>query len=56
MKKTVKPAPKSVAFSIRLSTEARAALQKAGKTEERSAAWVAQRAVMQWLKAEGYLK
>jgi hypothetical protein len=57
MKKPVaKPVPKSIPFSIRLAPAARAALIKAGETEERPAAWIAQRAVMQWLKANGFLK
>ena len=57
MKKPVaKPAVKSIAFSIRLTPEARRALLRAGEAEERPAAWLAQRAVMQWLKEKGFLK
>jgi hypothetical protein len=56
MKKPVKPAPKSIAFSIRLTPEARAALIKAGAAEERPAAWIAQKAVTLWLKEKGFLK
>jgi hypothetical protein len=55
-KLATKPAPKSIAFSIRLSPEARKALIKAGEAEERPAAWIAQRAVMQWLTLNGFLK
>jgi predicted transcriptional regulator len=55
-KPAAKPATKSIAFSIRLSPEARKALIKAGEAEERSAAWIAQRAVVQWLKEKGFLK
>jgi predicted transcriptional regulator len=51
-----KPEKSSIAFSIRLSAEGRAALIEAGKAEERSAAWIAQRAVTQWLKTNGFLK
>jgi hypothetical protein len=47
---------KSTPFSIRLTPRARAALIKAGEAEERAAAWIAQRAVLDWLKANGYLK
>jgi hypothetical protein len=57
MKKPTKPAvPKSISFSIRLAPVARAALIKAGEAEERPAAWIAQRAVMTWLKEKGFLK
>jgi len=47
---------KTTPFSIRLSPRARAALIKAGEAEERAAAWIAQRAVLAWLKENGFLK
>jgi hypothetical protein len=58
MKKSAKPSsvPKTTAFSIRLTPRARAALIKAGEAEERAAAWIAQRAVLAWLKENGFLK
>jgi hypothetical protein len=57
MKKSAKPAaPKTISFSIRLTPTARAALIKAGEAEERPAAWIAQRAVVGWLKEKGFLK
>jgi hypothetical protein len=60
MKKPTKPAkppvPKTISFSIRLSPTGRAALIKAGEAEERPAAWIAQRAVVAWLKEKGFLK
>jgi hypothetical protein len=57
MKSPKKPAvAKTTAFSIRLTPRARAALIKAGEAEERAAAWIAQRAVLAWLKEKGYLK
>jgi predicted transcriptional regulator len=42
---------KSVSFSIRLPAAAREALIEAAKAEQRSAAWIAQRAVLAWLEA-----
>lgn len=49
-------AKKTVPFSIRLTPRARAALIKAGDAEDRAAAWIAQRAVLDWLKENGFLK
>jgi predicted transcriptional regulator len=57
--KKVMPVPKSQAkpvFGIRLSADERKALDKAATAEDRPAAYVARRAILDWLKANGYLK
>jgi predicted transcriptional regulator len=61
MKKTVKPQIKTprrgkALFSIGLDPQERAALDKAAGAEDRSSAYVARRAVLDWLKANGFLK
>ena len=53
-KKVVKAPP--AMFSIRLSVEERKALEKAAKEEDRPMAYVARRAILDWLKEKGYLK
>jgi hypothetical protein len=54
VKKVVK-APKPM-FSIRLSADERKALEKAGAAEDRPLAYVARRAIRDWLKENGFLK
>jgi hypothetical protein len=60
MKKPVgRPAsrgPKAKPFSIRLEPAVRAALSKAGDAEQRPAAFIALRFIVDGLKAGGYLK
>jgi hypothetical protein len=46
----------TIPFAVRLVPEAREALIKAGEAEERPAAWIAQRAIVLWLKDNGWLK
>jgi hypothetical protein len=48
--------PTTVPFSVRLKVEDREALIKAGAAEDRPAAWIAQRAIVAWLKAEGWIR
>jgi hypothetical protein len=61
MKKPVKRStvtktqPKAM-FGVRLAAEEREALDKAAAAEDRSAAYIARRAILDWLKAQGYLK
>jgi len=43
-------------FGIRLATEERRALEKAAKEEDRPMAYVARRAILDWLKEKGFLK
>lgn len=57
--KKVMPAPKPQAkpvFGVRLSAVERKALDKAATAEDRAAAYVARRAILDWLKANGFLK
>ena len=57
MKKVVKPvvkAPRPV-FGIRLSADERQALDSAASAEDRPAAYVARRAILEWLREKGYL-
>ena len=59
MKKTSKPTSTARAkplFSMQLDPKEREALHKAAKAEDRSAAYVARRALVEWLKANGWLK
>ncbi|MGB8898241.1 MAG: hypothetical protein WCC90_02825 [Methylocella sp.] len=58
MKKTAKPPPTRVKplFSMQLDLNEREALDKAAKAEDRPAAYVARRALVEWLKANGWLK
>ncbi len=53
-----KPKTKKVKanFTIRIAPEVRAALDKAGEAEDRSAGYVALRFIVEGLKAGGYLK
>ena len=44
------------AFSIRMDQTLRAALDKAAKAEDRSAAYIAVRVLSEWLKEKGFLK
>ena len=43
-------------FSMGLERKEREALEKAAKAEDRPAAYVARRALVEWLKANGWLK
>jgi predicted transcriptional regulator len=43
-------------FSMGLEPAERAALDKAAKAEDRPAAYVARRALVMWLKEQGFLK
>lgn len=54
-REAAKPQPKTM-FGIRLATEEREALDKAAAAEDRPAAYVARRAILDWLKERGYLK
>lgn len=51
-----KPEPKAKPFSIRLVPTVREALDKAGRAEDRPAAYVALRYIVEGLKAGGFLK
>jgi predicted transcriptional regulator len=58
---TKKPAPSKQPrarplFSLSLDPAERAALDKAAGKEDRSSAYVARRAIVEWLKEHGYLK
>jgi hypothetical protein len=53
-KVAAKPEPKTM-FGIRLATEEREALDKAAAAEDRPAAYVARRAILEWLKSNGFL-
>jgi predicted transcriptional regulator len=58
MKKTVKPivkAPRPM-FGIRLSADERKALDSAASAEDRPAAYVARRAILEWLREKGFMK
>ena len=58
MKKTA-PMSKAQAkpiFGIRLSADERKALDKAAAAEDRPSAYVARRAILDWLKSKGFLK
>jgi predicted DNA-binding protein len=43
-------------LSVRLEEEVHEALAAAGKAEDRSSAYVARRAILEWLKKKGFLK
>jgi hypothetical protein len=51
-----RPKTVTIPFAVRLKPDAHTALIEAGAAEERPAAWVAQRAIIQWLKESGWLK
>jgi hypothetical protein len=53
---TRKYGPPKNPLGLGLDPQERAALDKAAGTEDRSSAYVARRAVLEWLKASGYLK
>jgi predicted transcriptional regulator len=55
-KAATKPAPPRKPFSVRLAPDVRAALDKMGKAEDRPAAYIAQRFIVEGLKAGGLLK
>jgi hypothetical protein len=55
-KAAVKAIPKAKPFSIRLMPDVREALDKAGKAEDRPAAYVALRFIVEGLKTGGFLK
>jgi predicted transcriptional regulator len=55
VKKVVKATTSSM-FSIRLSSAERKALEKAGAAEDRPLAYIARRAILDWLKENGFLK
>ena len=48
--------PKAKPFSVRLELEVRAALSKAGDAEQRPAAFIALRYIVEGLKAGGWIK
>ena len=57
MKESFMPAPKSQTkpvFGVRLSADERKALDKAAAAEDRPAAYVARRAILDWLKEKGF--
>jgi predicted transcriptional regulator len=58
--KKAQPAPKPARakplFSLGLDPDERKALAKAAAAEDRSAAYVARRAITEWLKENGFLK
>jgi len=56
MKQPAKSLKEKTPFSIRLDKAARDALAKAAKREDRYSAYIAQRAVLEWLKTNGFLK
>lgn len=41
---------------IRPSSDTKSALKKAAAVEDRSMAWIADRAIVEWLDRNGYLK
>jgi len=55
-KAVVKAPPKAKPFSIRLMPDVRAALTKAGEAEDRPAAYIALRYILDGLKTGGFLK
>jgi predicted transcriptional regulator len=58
-KKTIPPVKRARAkplFSLSLDPAERAALDKAAVKEDRSSAYVARRAIIEWLKERGFLK
>jgi predicted transcriptional regulator len=55
MVKKIGKAP-SLMLSIRLSAEERKTLEKAAAAEDRPLAYVARRAILEWLKTKGFLK
>ena len=55
-KAAAKLVPKAKPFSIRLMPDVRAALDKAGQAEDRPAAYIALRSIVEDLKAKGFLK
>lgn len=61
MVKKLQPVPKPTPrakplFSLGLDPAERKALDKAAEAEDRSAAYVARRAITEWLKEKGFLK
>jgi hypothetical protein len=61
MVKKAQPVPKPLPrakplFSLGLDPAERKALDKAAEAEDRSAAYVARRAITEWLKEKGFLK
>jgi len=55
MTKKIVKAP-SPMFSLRLSPDERKALDKAAAAEDRPSAYVARRAILDWLKEKGFMK
>ena len=53
VKKIAKPKPM---FSIRLGDDERKALEKAAAAEDRPMAYIARRAISDWLREKGFLK
>jgi hypothetical protein len=52
-----RPTPKrTFANQFRLSALEQRALEKAAETEQRPIAFIARRVVLEWLRAQGYLK
>jgi len=59
LRKAIKAVPKKATkapFNVRLDLDERAALEAAGAAEDRPAAYVARRAILEWLKEKGFLK
>jgi predicted transcriptional regulator len=59
MRKPTKAAPVKTTkapFNVRLSSDEKTALEAAGAAEDRPAAYVARRAIVEWLKEKGFLK
>jgi len=55
VKKTAKEPIKPM-FSVRLSAEERKSLEKAAAAEDRPMAYVARRAIFEWLRKGGFMK
>ena len=55
MAKKIVKAPNPM-FSLRLSPDERKALDKAAAAEDRPSAYVARRAILEWLKEKGFMK
>ena len=47
---------KRAPFNVRLDQTEKAALEAAGKAEDRAASWIARRAIIAWLQTKGFLK
>jgi hypothetical protein len=56
MKKPIKKPPLGSPLGFRVNPEMKAALGNAAKDDARSVSSLAQKIIMEWLKAKGYLK